>query len=159
MKEAEERIRRMAGRVSEAHGFELEDLRLLRAGRRMLLRVVIDKPGGVTLDDCRKMSRDLEGLLDLEDPIKGPYTLEVSSPGLDRPLRKPEDFKKHIGKLARVTTRHKVEAGNFFVGRLISVDDKGVRLQVLRGGSQPLGDGQIEIAFDNIASARLEIEV
>lgn len=146
-----DKISGIALEVAKRHGFGLEDVELAARGRRKLLRVTIDKEGGVTLGDCVAMSRDLEAMLDLEDPIEGRYTLEVSSPGLDRPLRKPDDFKKQQGKLARVVLKAAMGGQSFLIGRIASASDGGVRLSV-QGES-------FEIPFDNISRARLEVEI
>lgn len=151
MGKVEDRVMELARQVAEGQGVTAEDVQLLGRGRRTLLRVTIDKEGGVTLDDCEAFSRDIEALLDVEDPMGGPYTLEVSSPGLDRPLRNINDFRKNIGKLARVITRQKIDNQSFFVGRIAGVDDKRVRLLV--------GDREVEILLVDISRARLEVEM
>jgi ribosome maturation factor RimP len=152
MENVEEKVLGLAGEVARALGVSVEGVELLGQGRRKLLRVTIDKEGGVTLDDCEAFSHDIEALLDVEDPILGSYTLEVSSPGLDRPLRGPGDFGKSVGKLVRVVTRQKVENQNFFIGRISGVSGDGIRLTLK-------GDRQVEILFDNISRARLEVEL
>lgn len=151
MGKVEDRVMELARQVAEGHGVTAEDVQLLGRGRRTLLRVTIDKEGGVTLDDCEAFSRDIEALLDVEDPMGGPYTLEVSSPGLDRPLRNINDFRKNTGKLARVITRQKIGNQSFFVGRIAGVDDERVRLLV--------GDREVEILLVDISRARLEVEM
>ncbi|GAB4390274.1 MAG: ribosome maturation factor RimP [Thermodesulfovibrionales bacterium] len=151
MARVEERIAELAGQVARGHGVEVEDVELMGRGRRTLLRVTIDKPGGVSLDDCEAVSKDLSAVLDVEDPLSGPYTLEVTSPGLDRPLKTVAHFRKQVGKLARVVTREPVEGQNFWVGRISAVDDEGVVLETGKGG--------IRISFDNVSRARLEVEV
>jgi ribosome maturation factor RimP len=151
MGKVEDRVMELARQVAEGQGVTAEDVQLLGRGRRTLLRVTIDKEGGVTLDDCEAFSRDIEALLDVEDPMGGPYTLEVSSPGLDRPLRNINDFRKNTGKLARVITRQKIDNQSFFVGRIAGVDDKRVRLLV--------GDREVEILLVDISRARLEVEM
>lgn len=151
MNEVERKIRKLADDLALDFGFELEDVELLGRGRRMLLRVAIDRPGGVTLEDCEAFSRDFSAVLDAEDPIAGPYTLEVSSPGLDRPLKKPRHFEKSVGKLVRVVTREKVEGQGFILGRLVGVHEGGVRIAAK--------DREIEVPYENIKSARLEVEI
>ena len=79
-------------------GMELVDLEFKREGHSWFLRLFIDKPGGVTLDDCAEVSREVSALLEVEDPIEAPYRLEVSSPGIDRPLKKPADFDRFAGQ-------------------------------------------------------------
>lgn len=151
MTDLEKKIYGMAEDLALDFGFELEDVGLLGSGRRRLLRVAIDKPGGVTVEDCEAFSRDLSAILDAEDPIAGPYTLEVSSPGLDRPLKKRRHYEKSVGKLIRVVTLEKLEGQGFFLGRLVGVHEKGVSISVK--------DRIIEIPFDNIKNARLEAEI
>ncbi|NLI89203.1 MAG: ribosome maturation factor RimP [Epulopiscium sp.] len=81
------------------YNYELVDIEYIKEGPNWYLRIYIDKPGGITIDDCEKTSRALEEILDEKDPIEGAYILEVSSPGLDRPLKKAADFKRNIGKI------------------------------------------------------------
>jgi ribosome maturation factor RimP len=88
--------------VVSAMGYELVGVEYQLRGRQGLLRVYIDKPSGITLDDCERVSHQVSGLLDVEDPIAGHYTLEVSSPGLDRPLFKAEDFERFAGSTVRL---------------------------------------------------------
>lgn len=147
----EDRINEMAKEIATAQDLALEEVKLIRRGRKAILRVTIDKPGGVTLNDCERMSRELEALMDVEDLIKGTYTLEVSSPGLDRPLKKPEDFRKHLGKLIRLVTLKKIDNQSFFVGRILSVEEDSLSLMV--------AEKQVTVPFDDISSARLEIEI
>lgn len=151
MGKVEDRVMELARQVAGGLGMSVEEVHLLGRGRRTLLRITIDKDGGVTLADCEAFSRDIGALLDVEDPLSGPYNLEVSSPGLDRPLKNVEDFRKNTGKLARVITRQKVENQSFFVGRIAGVDEERVRLAV--------GDREVKIYLDNISRARLEVEM
>jgi len=149
MNHIKEKVSSLARQVAEEQGVELFDIELLGKGK-LLLRVFIDKEGGVTLDDCERFSRSLEALLDVKDPIPGPYTLEVSSPGLDRPLRGLEDFERHKGKLSRIMTIEKIEDRNLFIGRIIDVSGGTVTLLV--------DNSQIAIPFEKISKARLEVE-
>src|SRR5258706_1420301 len=98
------RIRQIAERVAASEGLEVRNLEL-RGGKEGLLRIVIDKPEGVTHQDCEKVSRQVSAILDVEDPIPGRYTLEVSSPGAERKLSRPEDFQRFTGKMAKVVLR------------------------------------------------------
>jgi ribosome maturation factor RimP len=149
----EEKIRALAAQVAGECGYELAEVSLLGRGKRALLRVFIDKDGGITLNDCEVYSRRLAALLDVEDPVAGPYTLEVSSPGLDRPLKNPSDFRKSIGKLVRIVTKESIDNRSFFVGRLRGVNGDALRLSVSDSGEE------IIIPFDVISRARLEIEL
>lgn len=110
-------------------GYELVELEVA-PGR---VRLFIDKPGGVTLDDCASVSEAVSAMLDVEDPIEASYELEVSSPGLDRPLRKLQDFQRFVGQRARIKTFGPIEdAGNrkVFDGRLAGVDGESIRIDV-----------------------------
>jgi ribosome maturation factor RimP len=154
MQAARQKVLELAARVAEDEGFELVSVAAQSSGRRALVRVVIDKDGGVTISDCERMSRSLEALLDVEDPIKSSYTLEVSSPGLDRPLETQRDFERHIGRLARVVTTERIDDATFFVGRIVDVGDTWVRLQLDKKGQKR----DIFIPLQTISRARLEIE-
>ena len=103
--------------VDDEH-LELVEIEFKPANKRWLLRVYIDKEGGVTIDDCAYVSRELARHLDVEDIITQPYTLEVSSPGLTRPLKKSEDFIRNKGKMCRVITREAVAGKNEFMGEI-----------------------------------------
>ena len=108
-------------------------MELLGAGPGTILRLYIDKQGGVTLDDCAHVSEGVSAMLDVEDPIESAYHLEVSSPGLDRPLRKPADFARYKGRRVRVKTYGPVDgAGNrkVFVGQLLGFENELVRIDV-----------------------------
>jgi ribosome maturation factor RimP len=150
MDEIKKRVFKLAEQVAEDLGVELFDLELLGKGK-LLLRVMIDKEGGVTLDDCERFSRSLEALLDVENPIPVPYTIEVSSPGLDRPLRDLKEFEKHIGKLARIITAEKIENQNLFIGRILDVNKDFVKLS--------FHGRELDIPSDKISKARLEVEL
>ncbi|MBW2519857.1 MAG: ribosome maturation factor RimP [Deltaproteobacteria bacterium] len=141
-------------------GFELVELDFKTEGRSWLVRIFIDKPGGVTLDDCVSVSREVEAVLEVEDPIKNAYRLEVSSPGLDRPLKKPADFIRFAGKSIKVKTRELIDpdgrgyARKTFTGCLVGIDGDLVKIeQTDRKG------GFISIPLSDIAQANLEIEL
>ncbi|UCH44632.1 MAG: ribosome maturation factor RimP [Nitrospiraceae bacterium] len=138
--------------VIESLGIELDELEFKRMKGKALLRVFIDRKGGVTIDDCERVSREIEAVLDVEDPIPYSYVLEVSSPGLDRPLRKPEDFRKYSGSRARVITIDPIEKQNFFVGQIVEAGDSDIRILLQK-------DRTITIPYENISKARLEVEV
>src|SRR5918912_1620534 len=99
-----EKVRAIAAPLAAGEGLELVDVELAGAGGRTTLRLYIDRAGGVSLDDCTSVSRAVSAALDVEDPIEGAYDLEVSSPGLDRPLRTPEHFQRFAGRKARIKT-------------------------------------------------------
>lgn len=150
MDEIKKRVLKLAEQAAEDLGVELFDLELLGKGK-LLLRVIIDREEGVTLDDCERFSRSLEALLDVENPIPVSYTLEVSSPGLDRPLRDLKEFEKHIGKLARIITAEKIENQNLFIGRILDVNRDFVKLS--------FHGRELDIPSDKISKARLEVEL
>ncbi len=149
-----QKIYDLASDVAADEGFELYDLQILGSGRKTILRVIIDKEGGVTIDDCEKMSKSLSALLDIEDPIKAPYTLEVSSPGIDRPLIKHRDFEKNIGKLVRIITLEMIDNQTFFIGRIIDVGENWVRISYEKKDKKE----DLFIPIEKISKARLELE-
>jgi ribosome maturation factor RimP len=130
---------------------DIVDVELAGSSRKPLIRIFIDKENGVTLDDCGKFSRALSALLDVEDPIPTSYILEVSSPGLDRPLKGMRDFERSIGKLVRIVTRTKIDEQYVFTGRIARVEGENIILS--------FDDKEMEIPFDQISRARLEIEL
>lgn len=162
-----EKIRGLAAVACEDVGLELVDVSLSGGGSRSLLRVIVDKEGGVLISDCEKTSRAIEAFLDVEDLIKGPYVLEVSSPGLDRPLLRQADFEKNVGKLARVITTDRIDDMTFFVGRITDVGEGWIRLKMekkerpKKGMPERLSDEGRDcfIPINKISKARLEIEM
>lgn len=151
MEKVRDRVEKIANEVALGLGFEVEDIELLGSGRKMLLRVTIDKEGGVTVDDCAEFSREFGAVLDVEDPVQGAYTLEVSSPGLDRPLKRPRDYEKSVGKLVKVVLTEKINGQGYLVGRLRAVGDDHILLLA--------GDREETVLFSNIKRARLEVEI
>jgi ribosome maturation factor RimP len=105
----EDRLTALLAPVMEATGLEFWSLQLVREGGRQVLRVLIDRPDGVTDDDCRRASAAVSAALDAVDPIAGPYTLEVASPGVDRALRKPDDYARFAGSTARLRLKQPLE--------------------------------------------------
>jgi ribosome maturation factor RimP len=129
-----------------ALGYELVDLELKLGGRAGVLRLFIDKASGVTLDDCERVSHQVSGLLDVEDPIPGHYVLEVSSPGVDRRLRRHEDFERFVGERVKIRLRQpNAEGRRRFAGRLSGVADDAVTVDV-DGQHWSLPVGEIEMA-------------
>lgn len=150
------RIAALAEPLVASLGMELVDLEYRREGREMVLRLYIDREGGVTLDDCAAVSRELSTLLDVEDAIPGHYNLEVSSPGLNRPLKKEADYRRYQGRLVKVRTFELLtdDAGNkrkTFSGEIIGLEEGVVRLRLTEG--QTAG-----IPLAKIAKANLEFE-
>jgi ribosome maturation factor RimP len=114
----------------QALGFELVDVEYSADGGRNVLRIYIDRPAGITVDDCAKVSRQVSAVLDVEDPIPEGYTLEVSSPGLDRPLVKREDFERFAGQQVKVRMREAVAERRNFKGTLVGVEGDAIVVQV-----------------------------
>jgi len=132
-------------------GYELVGVELLGRGRGMIVRLYIDREGGVSVEDCQRVSRQVSGLLDVEDPFPGPYTLEVSSPGLDRPLFKEEHFRRFAGHEVRVRTDVPLDGRRKFRGRLRGVRAGAVLLEV---------DGvEVALPMERIEQARLVPEL
>jgi ribosome maturation factor RimP len=126
-----DKIREIAERVAHSSGLELVDLELLGGGKGRVLRVFIDKPEGVTHEDCANFSREAGTIFDVEDAVPGSeYTLEVSSPGLDRKLSKPADFQRFTGNLMKVMTRDPVNNNRHFEGRLKAFQDGRLTLEL-----------------------------
>lgn len=146
----EDRIREIIEPVVNSMGIEVDNIELAGSGRRTVLRVFIDKEGGVTIEDCERVSREIEAHLDVADPIASSYTLEVSSPGLDRPLRKAGDFKKFVGKAARVITQSPIENQTFFIGEILEAGDDSIVMLLPK-------DKKVTIPHTNISRARLEV--
>src|SRR5438874_7349966 len=122
-------VRAMAGRVAGSYGLEIFEVQFRREAVGLVLRVQIDRPGpastaedSVSVEDCAHVSRDLSALLDVDDVVPAAYTLEVSSPGLDRPLRSAADYRRFAGRRAKVVMRAPVDGQSFFKGRLGGVD-------------------------------------
>ena len=111
-------------------GYELSDLELRLGGKGGLVRVFIDKPDGVGLADCERVSEAVSALLDVEDPVPGHYDLEVSSPGLDRKLTKIEHFQRFKGETVKVKTRFPIEGRRRFRGKLVSADEDRILVEV-----------------------------
>jgi len=140
-------------------GLELVDLEYRREGRGWVLRLFIDKPGGVTLDDCADASREVGGLLDVEDLIPNAYQLEVSSPGINRPLKKEQDFERFAGHLVKVKTYQSLDPDHrgyqrkTFVGELRGLVDGCVVVVQ----NDPRG-GEVQLPLADVAAAHLEFE-
>lgn len=145
------RIKKLIEPVVNNMGVTLEDIELTRMGGKFLLRIFIDKAGGVTLNDCEQVSREVEAHLDVEDPIPYSYILEVSSPGMDRPLKKQEDFKRFCGRMARIVISHPIENQTFFIGEILETGDSEMVLLLPK-------DRKVTIPYKDISRARLEVE-
>jgi ribosome maturation factor RimP len=145
------KIEPLARRILASDGIELVEVDLGRGPRGWLLRLVIDKRDGVSLDDCERTSRQMGAELDAEDLIPTSYTLEVSSPGLDRPLRTDEDFRRFTGRLIALSTSEPIRGQRHIVGRLTAFGEGIARIVDERGA-------EYEIPREKIAKARLEVE-
>lgn len=131
--------------VVEQLGFELADIEVRLGGQDGLLRLYIDKDGGIDVEDCQSVSRQVSAILDVEDPLPGNYTLEVSSPGLDRTLTKPAHFQRFMGEDIRVKLRFPLEGRRNFRGALKSANDENIEVEV-DGESHSLSLATIESA-------------
>ena len=114
--------------IMEEHQFELVDVEFVKEAGNWFLRAYIDKPGGIGVDDCETVSRRLSDLLDEQDFIEESYTLEVSSPGLGRPLKKDKDFERNMGKLVEIRTYRPIEKQKEFCGILTAYDSNSVTI-------------------------------
>lgn len=153
-----ERVRELAARVAEAYGLDIFDVDLRREGGQQVLRVVVDRPGpaatpeeSVSIDDCARVAEELGTLLDVEDVIPTAYTFEVSSPGLDRPLRHADDYRRFAGRWAKIVTTEPVNRQTAFSGRIQGVEGDDVLFE--SEGTKP-----VRLPLRLIARARLEVE-
>jgi ribosome maturation factor RimP len=143
----------IARRVVESHGYELVDVEVQHGRDGQLLRLFVDKTGGIGLEELQTVSHEVSAILDAEDPIDSTYTLEVSSPGLDRPLHSEADYRRFIGKLAKVSSYELVDGRRHWLGRLASVEDGIVVLSLEKEGGT-----LVSVPFAKIAHGRLEVE-
>lgn len=152
--DATESIRAVARRVTDSRGFELVDVEWKRGpSGETLVQVFVDKEGGIGLDDLQSVSEEVSAILDVEDPIASQYTLEVSSPGLDRPLRGLEDYRRFIGRLVKLKAFGPVDGRKQWVGRLVSVEDETVVVGLEKE------DGILaRVPLSKISQGRLEVE-
>lgn len=148
-----ERVRSVALRVTGDRGFELVDVELKRAAGGQLLRLYVDRPGGIALDELSTVSEEVSAILDAEDPIAGHYTLEVSSPGLDRALRGEADYRRFVGRLAKLASYEPVDGRRHWTGRIVACDDGIVTLELekekqsARVPLAKLSHGRLEVEF------------
>ena len=167
-----ERVREIADRVAASSGLEVVEVEILGGGKARMLRVFLDKPAagaeplsGVTHGDCANFSREFGTILDVEDVMPGSYTLEVSSPGLDRRLIKPADFSRFTGSRLKLTTRQPVDNNRHFEGRLESFTngrltlDLSVASHKSRKKMGTAAGEKIEIEFANVEKANLVPEI
>ncbi|HEY7616057.1 MAG TPA: ribosome maturation factor RimP [Terriglobales bacterium] len=159
-----ERVRDIAERVAASSGLEVVEVELRGAGSSRMLRIFIDKPGGVTHEDCANVSREVGTILDVEDVVPGgSYVLEVSSPGIDRKLVRPADFERFIGSRVKVTTRQPIGGNRFFEGRLESFQGERLMLDVRsshkKDRSADAASQKLEIALADVEKANLVPEI
>jgi ribosome maturation factor RimP len=148
-----ERVRSVALRVTADRGLELVDVELKRAAGGQLVRLYADRPGGgIGLDELQSVSVEVSAILDAEDPIEGPYTLEVSSPGLDRPLRGEADYRRFVGRLAKLSSYEPVEGRRHWTGRIVACDDGIVTLALEKEAESA------RVPLAKVSHGRLEVE-
>jgi ribosome maturation factor RimP len=140
-------VTQLAEPLTESLGLELVQVQYQHESMGWTLRILVDRTGGVTVDDCASVSRELSDLLDVEDLIPNAYHLEVSSPGLDRPLVKPEDYSRFVGREITLRTRQAIDGRRNFRGLLAGLDSNTILLQV---------DGRsFEVQFNQVEKANL----
>ena len=148
-----DRIQEIVDRVAVSSGLEVVDVELWGGGKARMVRIFIDKPGGVTHDDCSNFSREIGTIFDVEDAVPGgSYTLEVSSPGLDRKLTKPTEFERFSGSLVKLMTRNPINGNRHFEGRLEWLGEGRIGLE-LAGRKKSKKQEAVE------AGAKVEIEL
>ena len=152
-------VRAIADRVTRSYGLEVWDIVSRRETGGQVIRIFIDRPGpaatpedSVSIEDCAEVSREIATILDVEDPLPFTYTLEVSSPGLDRPLRNAEDYRRFAGRLAKIVVREPVDNQTAFEGRLRGVENEAVLLEgpkarVHRLPLRQIARGRLEVEF------------
>jgi ribosome maturation factor RimP len=145
-----ERVREFAESLLPAMGLELFDVQFRREGHGWVLRLVVDREEGVTLDDCSQVSRETSDFLDVEDIIDHPYHLEVSSPGLERPLRTMAECQRHLGKKARIKLKEEVDSRRVVIGELVTAEQDELRVRSEEGTTH-------RIEWENVQKARLTL--
>ncbi len=158
-----EAVQAIAERVAASAGLEIVEVELRGGGKARMLRIVIDKPGGVTHEDCASLSREVGTILDVEDVVPGAsYVLEVSSPGLDRKLFRAADYERFTGSRVKLTTRQPINGNRFFEGRLekfqqgrLTLDLSAARKKSRAG----LAEQKLEIDLANVEKASLVPEI
>lgn len=148
-----DRLRELLEPLASARGLDLDDVTVTPAGRRRVLRVVVDADGGVGLETCAELSREVSETLDASDAMGGtPYTLEVSSPGADRPLTEERHYRRAVGRLVGLRLRD----GGALTARVVGADEEGVDVEVPGAKGRP--PTARRLAYDEIAKARVEVE-
>lgn len=147
-----EKIKAIAETVASAENLELVHIEMMGAAKNPTLRIFIDKPEGVTLDDCSNVSRQMSQVLDVDDFIPTAYTLEVSSPGLERELYSLKDFEKYAGNLAKVKTKHPINGQKNFRGRITEVKGEEIVFEDVTNGA-------VQFPYNTVAKANLELDL
>ena len=147
----DKRVEEVALPVLDEMGLELVGVQYRREQRGWVLRLIIDKQDGVSLDDCAAVSREISQLLDIEDFVDQAYNLEVSSPGLNRPLKSMADFQRFTGRKAKIKTIEPIAGEHVFIGRIKKTEGETI---ILEGGRR-----EVAMPFSQVARARLEIEL
>lgn len=149
--EVREEVRQLAGPLAEDAGYELVDVEFLVQGRHRVVRVLLDKPGGITVGDCSSFSRRLADCLDMNQTLGGPYHLEVSSPGVERPLRTLESVERFTGQRAAIMTHDARDGRRKFEGELLGVSGT-------RAGLREDGGAEQWFEWAEVKSARLMVD-
>ena len=148
VRQASVKVLTLISPIVEGLGYELVGVEYLPQGKHSLLRVYIDNAdGGVAVEDCEKVSRQVSSMLDVEDPLSGQYALEVSSPGLDRPLFQPEHFERFVGQEVKLQLAMPVNSRRKWTGRLLGIEDGVISIES--------DDEVVNISFDDVDKARL----
>ena len=157
-----EHVRAVAERVASSSGLEVLEAELRGGGKARMLRIVIDKPEGVTHEDCANVSREVGTILDVEDAVPGgSYVLEVSSPGLDRKLVRPSDYARFIGSRVKVATREPIDGNRYFEGRLQSFQDGWITLDLNLAKKKKSAPAvpEVRLQLSNVEKASLVPEI
>jgi ribosome maturation factor RimP len=149
-----EKVRQLAEPVVAAEGMELIHVECLRMPTRWIVRLFLDKESGVTLDDCSLVSNQVGDIFDINDVINGPYTLEVSSPGFDRPISRDQDFIKYRGSQVNIKTSSKIDGVKNFKGQLVDfIEENGRKVIVVEVSGKNYRIPKAEIIKTNLADA------
>jgi len=149
-KKVENLVAKLVVPIVDNYGLELVDVEYNKEGSDWILRIFIDREEGIKLEDCQQISRDVSVELDAKDPISQSYLLEVSSPGIDRPLKKRRDYERHKGKKVALSTYAPINGEKKFSGKLLGIEDDDIKIIV---------DGdEISIPYSKVAQTRLAIE-
>ena len=151
-----DRVQEIISPILWALGIELVEVVCVGQGPRSVVRVLIDKPGGVTVTDCEQAHKALGPALDVADPFPHAYTLEVSSPGLDRPFKRFQDYQRAIGKEVSLKLRQPLNGQWRVIGRLAEADEQAVLLTLSRGAAEPQ---TLRVEQEQIADARLLVKI